>query len=436
MSLADRDRAVVWHPFTQAQTAAPPLPVVAASGSWLQLANGSRVFDAISSWWTCLIGHGHPRLVAAIAQQAATLDHVLFAGCTHPGAVELAEKLVARAPAGLTRVFYSDDGSTAVEVALKMAIQSHAQNGQPQRTRFLALAGGYHGDTFGAMSVGDPADFAGPFAKLLWPVTRLAVPMVDGDPLAAQLDLAPALAALEQILQAQGDTLAAVIVEPLVQGAGGMRFYPPAFLAQLAARVRAHGGLVIADEVMTGFGRTGRLFACEHARLAPDLLCVAKGLTGGILPLAATLATDAIFQAFLGPDARTALLHGHSFTANPIACAAALASMQVAEDEHLLQNAQALHRLYSEILPPLLDLPDVRAVRWLGGIGVLELRGGGYHDAARSRQIAAFCLARGVLIRPLGPVIYTLPPLGSDPHDVAHAWQVIAAACTECPARL
>ena len=430
--LIERDRAVVWHPFTQAQTAAAPLPVVAAQGSWLQLVDGARVFDAISSWWTCLIGHSHPRLVAAIASQAAQLDHVLFAGCTHPGAVELAEKLVARAPAGLTRVFYSDDGSTAVEVALKMAVQFHAQSGQPQRTRFLALEGGYHGDTFGAMSVGDPSDFAGTFAPLLWPVTRLPVPTVDGDPLAADVDLAPTLAALERILLTEGATLAAVIVEPMVQGAGGMRFHPPQLLAHLALRVRAHGGLVIADEVMTGFGRTGTLFACEHAQLSPDLLCVAKGLTGGTLPLAATLATEAIFAAFLGPDARRALLHGHSFTANPIACAAALASMHIAQDEGLLAKARALHQLYGDILPPLRALPGVRAVRWLGGIGVLELQGGGYHDVARSKAIAAFCLARGVLVRPLGPVIYTLPPLASDPADLAAAWRTIAAAVTAC----
>ena len=428
MTLTERDRAVVWHPFTQAATAQPPLPVVAASGSWLELADGSRVFDAISSWWTCLIGHSHPELVAAIAEQAARLDHVLFAGCTHPGAVELAEVLIARAPPGLTRVFYSDDGSTAVEVALKMAVQCHAQRGQPQRTRFLALEGGYHGDTIGAMSVGDPSDFAGPFAPLLWPVTRVAVPCVDGDPLVAPVDLTPWLAALDQQLLEMGDTLAAVIVEPLVQGAGGMRMHPPAFLQALAARVRAHGGLVIADEVMTGFGRTGTLFASQAARLTPDLLCLAEGLTGGTLPLAATLATTPIYEAFLGPDARHALLHGHSFTANPIACAAGLASMRVSESADLLQKSAAFHAFYAEFLPRLRSLPQVRAVRWLGGIGVVELHGGGYHDATRALQLREACLAEGVLIRPLGPVVYTLPPLGTEIVDLRRAWEVIERA--------
>ncbi len=431
MTLIDRDRAVVWHPFTQAATALPPLPVVSASGSWLHLADGTRVFDAISSWWTCLIGHSHPQLVAAIASQAARLDHVIFAGCTHPSAVELAEQLVARAPAGLTRVFYSDDGSTAVEVALKMAVQFHAQSGQPQRTRFLALEAGYHGDTFGAMSVGDPADFAGPFAPLLWPVSRIPVPVVNGDPLRADVDMTAALAALDLLLAKKGDSIAALIVEPLVQGAGGMRMHTPAFLQAVSARVRAHGGLVIADEVMTGFGRTGALFASTHGGLQPDLLCLAKGLTGGTLPLSATLATDAIFAAFLGPDARRALLHGHSFTANPIACAVALASLRVGEDESLLERAAALHAFYASFLPQLQALDGVRAVRWLGGIGVVELHGGGYHDAQKSQQVRDACLRDGVLIRPLGPVIYTMPPLGSRLADVERAWQVIATAL-EC----
>ena len=430
MSLADRDRAVVWHPFTQAATAPPPLPVVAAQGSWLQLADGTAVFDAIGSWWTCLAGHGHPRIVAAIAAQAARLDHVLFAGCTHPGAVALAEQLIARAPPGLARVFFSDDGSTAVEVALKMAIQYHAQGGQPQRTRFLALTGGYHGDTVGAMSVGDPADFAGPFAPLLWPVARLAPPLVQGDVLSASVDLTPALREVDRLLDVHGQTLAAVIVEPLVQGAGGMRMMPPAFIAALAVRLRAAGVLLIADEVMTGFARTGALFACEHAGVTPDLMCVAKGLTGGTLPLAATLATAAIHDRFLGQSARQAFLHGHSFTANPIACAAALATLEVIDAENLLQRARDLASLYAEVLPPLLAKPGVRAVRWAGSIGVLEMQGAGYHDAHASARIRDACLAAGILLRPLGPVLYTLPPLTSALSDVARVWQVIGAALT------
>lgn len=422
MTLLDRDRAHVWHPFTQAATAAAPLPVVAARGSWLQLADGRQVFDAISSWWTCLAGHSHPRIAAAIAQQAHRLDHVLFAGCTHPGGVELAELLTQIT--GLNRVFFSDDGSTAVEVALKMAIQFHAQNGQPQRTRFLALEGGYHGDTIGAMAVGDPGDFAGPFAPLLWPVARLPVPLLEGDPL-TQTGGETELLELDRLLDLHGDELAAVIVEPLVQGAGGMRLYSPHFLAKLAVRARARGLLVIADEVMTGFGRTGALFACQHAQLQPDLLCLAKGLTGGTLPLAATLATEEIYQRFLGDSARQAFLHGHSFTANPIACAAALAAQQVVQEEKLVEKARKLHDQYARILPPLQGLPGVRGVRWLGCIGVLELEGHGYHDQHKTRKLVEHALQQGILLRPLGPVVYTLPPLTSELADVERVWQVV-----------
>ena len=363
-----------------------------------------------------------------MAAQAAQLDHVLFAGCTHPGAVDLAEKLVARAPAGLQRVFFSDDGSTAVEVALKLAIQFHAQHGEPQRTQFLALEGSYHGDTIGAMSVGDPTDYAGPFAPLLWPVGRLPVPLASGDALTAPFDRAAWSQRLDAHFAAVGDRLAAVIAEPLVQGAGGMRLYPPGFLALLAEKTRAHGALFIADEVMTGFGRTGALFACQHADLAPDLLCLAKGLTGGMLPLAVTMATERIFAQFLGDSARQAFLHGHSFTASPIACAAALASLQVLDDEALLEKSRALHAFYAQTLPPLRALPGVADVRWIGGIGVLELAGHGYHDRARSAAIAGQCLERGLLIRPLGPVIYTLPPLNTPLPELAHAWTLIAEA--------
>ncbi len=426
MSLQARDHKVIWHPFTQAATAPVPLPVVAAKGSWLELADGKRVFDAISSWWTCLSGHSHPAIVAAIADQAARLDHVLFAGCTHPGAVELAERLLEIAPTGMSRVFYSDDGSTAVEVALKLAIQYHAQNGHPGRQRFLALAGGYHGDTIGAMSVGDPVDFSGPFSPLLWPVGRLPVPLVHGDALAGNVDCTAELAELDRTLDRHGDSLAAVIVEPLLQGAGGMRTYAPEFLRQLAKKARERGILLIADEVMTGFGRTGAMFACQHAEITPDLLCIAKGLTGGTLPLAATMAPEWIYERFLGDSARQAFLHGHSFTANPIACAAALANLRVMRDEGLLNKAQALHQWYAQSLPSLLDHPQVHRVRWLGSIGVVELHGHGYHDAAQSTRLQRRCLDRGVLIRPLGPVLYTLPPLTADVGELQEVWRVIS----------
>lgn len=430
--LQARDRAVVWHPFTQAATAPEPLPVVAADGAFLTLADGRRILDGISSWWTCLHGHGQPRIAAAIADQARRLDHVLLAGCTHPGAVQLAERLVDLAPDGLGRVFYSDDGSTAVEVALKMALQHFAQTGQPQRTRYLALHHGYHGDTVGAMAVGDPGDYGGPFAPLRFPVHRVTAPATAGWPLAQGHDVTQELAALGACLTERGAEVAALIVEPLVQAAGGMRLQPPAWLRGVADLCKQHGILLIADEVMTGFGRTGALFACQHAGVTPDLLCLAKGLTGGTLPLAATLATNEIYESFLDTSRRRAFLHGHSFTANPIACAAALASLDLlAEDPQLSQVAE-MQRIYATALPAIGALPQVREVRWLGGLGVVELHGGeGYFSEGLAQRTAARMLARGVLMRPLGPVLYLLPPFCLAPRTLAETLEALGEAITE-----
>jgi adenosylmethionine-8-amino-7-oxononanoate aminotransferase len=430
--LLARDRRVVWHPFTQAATAGDPLEIVGAEGPDLVLADGRRVLDGISSWWTVLHGHGEPRIVEAIARQAARLDHVLFAGATHPGAVELAERLVARAPHGLSRVFYSDDGSTAVEVALKMAFQYFANTGRPGKRGFAAFAHGYHGDTVGAMSVGDPADFSFPFVPILVPVERLPVPRCEGSPLRAPDHRAvhAALGALADLLERRGDHLAAVILEPMVQGAGGMIMHPPSFLAGVAELCRAHDVLLIADEVMTGFGRTGRLFAVEHAGVSPDLLCVAKGLTGGVLPLAATLATERLFEGFLSRDARRTFLHGHSFTANPIACAAALASLDLLDERRTLDRVAALERVHAARLPPLLEHPRVRSVRWLGAIGVFELAAddAGYFSVEESRDLARALLDAGVLIRPLGPVCYFLPPAEVPLAAIERAYDLVADA--------
>lgn len=408
--LLDRDRRSLWHPFTQAATAAPPLPVVAAQGAWLELDDGRRVLDLISSWWSNVHGHGHPRIAAAIALQARTLDHVLFAGCTHPPAVEVAERLLALAPPGLSRVFFSDDGSTAVEVALKMAVQFHAQAGQPQRRGFVAFEHAYHGDTVGAMSVGERGGMSGAFESLLFPVARLPLNLDD----------------LAQVLNAQGDTIAALILEPMLQAAGGMRLQQPDFLRGVAELCRAHGVLFIADEVMTGFGRTGKMFACEHAGVQPDLLCVAKGLSGGALSLAATLSTEAIYAAFLGENTRRAFLHGHSFTANPIACAAALANLQIFDEEPVLQRVAAIEAFYAERLPALRRHASVRDVRWLGSLGVVELADGDdYFAQGHSQRIRDACLQRGLLLRPLGPVLYTLPPYCITRAELSLAWDSI-----------
>ncbi|MBL8748443.1 MAG: adenosylmethionine--8-amino-7-oxononanoate transaminase, partial [Planctomycetes bacterium] len=324
--LAGRDARVVWHPYTQHATDPEPLVVRGAHGALLELGDGRAVIDAISSWWCCLHGHGRPEIAAAIADQARRLDQVQFAGCTHEPAVRLAERLVALAPRGLTRVFFSDDGSTAVEVALKMALQAHADRGEPQRSVFVALDGGYHGDTFGAMAVGDPDPFFAAFRPLLFEVRRV--------PVSANA-VAAALAEL-------GPRAAGVVLEPLVQGAAGMRMHDAAFVRAVRAACDERRVPLIADEVMTGFGRTGAVFACERAGVVPDHLCVSKGLSGGTLPIAATLVREEVFAAFRSPDRRRTFFHGHTFTGNPIACAASLASLDVFAAERTHERLDAI----------------------------------------------------------------------------------------------
>lgn len=415
MTWLDRDRRHCWHPFTQVATAPPPLPVVGAEGAWLELDDGRRLFDGLSSWWSTLHGHCHPRLQRAIADQAGRLDHVLFAGCTHPPAVELAERLAAAAPGALDRVFFSDDGSTAVEVALKMAFQLFHNRGAPRRG-FLCLEGGYHGDTIGAMSAGDPSTFGEPFEPLLFPVTRVAPPLLR-DHRGTHDDVDAALAQVDGAFAANPGEIAAVVLEPMVQGAAGMRMMPPAYLRGLRERCTEHGALLIVDEVMTGFGRTGRRFAVDHAGVEPDLMCLSKGITGGTLPLAATVAPTWLHDAFLDEDMRRGFLHGHTYTANPIACAAAVASWDLLEEEGLLR-AKVLEDVYAELLPPLAAHPRVASVRWLGTIGVVELaEGDGYYAPVR-RRVQDAMVDAGYLVRPLGPVVYTMPPLCATPEEI------------------
>lgn len=428
--LIARDAARVWHPFTQHAWAEPPLPVVGAQGAWLVLEDGRRLLDGISSWWTCLHGHGHPRLVEAVARQARALDHVHFAGCTHAPAVETAERLVALAPRGLTRAFFSDNGSTAVEVALKMALQAQAQRGHARRTRYVAFERAYHGDTVGALSVGDAGVFESPFAPLTFPVARAPVPLGPDRPLEVSeaADVARCLAALREILEEHEGEVAAVIVEPMVQAAGGMAIHPTAFLTGVAALARSHGALLIADEVMTGLGRTGPWFATQHADVAPDLLCVAKGLSGGLLPLAATLASEEVYAAFLHPSLAQAFLHGHSYTANPIACAAAAASLALLVEPETRARIDALAAVHARRLADLATSPGVRAVRHLGTLGVLELDVVEGYLAGGARTLATDLRTRGLLTRPLGPVLYLLPPYDTTAAELDAAYDAIRNA--------
>jgi adenosylmethionine---8-amino-7-oxononanoate aminotransferase len=413
--LLERDRRTVWHPYTQVLTAPPPLPVVRAEGVYLHLEDGRRILDGISSWWVNIHGHAHPRLSEALNAQVARLDHVLFAGCTHPPAVDLAEQLVARLPPGLTRVFYSDNGSTAVEVAIKIALQYWQNRGRPERQALVALHHAYHGDTVGAMSVSGDSVFTDAFRPLRFPVTRVHAPYCFRCPL--QLDRATCgiacLGDLEAQLRERGDTIAAVIVEPMIQGAGGMIVWPPEFLAGVRRLCDRYGTLLIADEVFTGFGRTGRMFACEHASVTPDLVCLSKALTAGCLPLGATVVRDEIYEAFLSADRRRTFFHGHSFTANPLACAVALASLRIFDEEDVMGRVARLEARLTTGLEPLRALPHVGDVRVLGGVGAVELVSGdgphGYLDDIGPRLAAAF-LERGLLLRPLGHVVYVMPP--------------------------
>ncbi len=395
--LAARDARVLWHPYTQHGLEREALPVAEARGSILVLEDGRELTDAISSWWTCLHGHAHPRLVAALSEQAGRLDHVLFAGCTHEPAVELAEALLALAPPGLGRVFYSDDGSTAVEVALKIALQAHCQAGEAERRVFVALENAYHGDTFGAMAVGDPEPFFAPFRPLLFEVRRAAVQE----------------AAIRRALEELGRRAAGVVIEPLVQGAGGMRMHGPELLRAVRAACDDHAVPLIADEVMVGFGRTGALFACGLAGISPDLLCLAKGLSGGAFPIAATLASERLYEAFLDVERSRALLHGHSFTANPVGCAAARASLGLCLAEGVPARLDAIGtRIETELRERLPAEGAARkTLRRRGGIVALDLgweRAG--YLARRALGLRARAAELGVLLRPLGQVLYAMPP--------------------------
>ncbi|MEM8885282.1 MAG: aspartate aminotransferase family protein [Planctomycetota bacterium] len=376
MSLAERDARVIWHPYTNAGNSPPPIPIVRGEGAYLVAEDGRRYLDAISSWWTNVHGHAHPRLAAALARQAGELEHVMFAGFTHAPAVELAERLAALL--GLHRVFYSDNGSTAVEAALKIAAQFWFNQGTP-RTRFLRLSHSYHGDTVGAMSVSGVALFQEAHAPLLFHADEYA----------------------DEV----GDDVAAVIVEPMVQGASGMRMHDAAFLQRIETQCRAAGALLIADEVMTGFGRTGRMFACEHAGVAPDLVCLSKGLTGGTLPFAATVVHERIFAAFETGNPHHTLFHGHSYTGNPLGCAVALESLELFEENDLLARARTIG---DRLAAGLEGLPGVRG---LGSIWAVELEGEPGYLSELAPRLRAAALERGVLLRPLGPVLYAMPPL-------------------------
>lgn len=405
----------IWPPFTNLAKEPFPLKIKSAKGAYLELEDGRKLLDAISSWWTNLHGHGYPALVEAIAQQAATLDHVLFAGISHNPAEQLAEALCKELPPSLSRVFYSDNGSTATEVAIKMALQYWQNIGQP-RKRIIAFEGAYHGDTFGAMSVGGRSVFNAHFQEHMFQVDFIPFPETwEGDTEVEDKEEA-AIDALELLLAKHEEEVAAIIIEPLMQGAGGMRMCRTEFLQKLHWTQRQFETLLIFDEVMTGFGRTGALFAFEKAQVTPDILCLSKGLSGGTLPLAATVVSEDFYAHFQdAADPYKTFYHGHSYTANPIACASGLASLELLlqREEDGLRSYERTDQLLLELFNDLKDHPKLAHPRKLGNILAFDLAGEGKEDrylADIGFEIKKNAPEHGLLIRPLGNCLYVLPP--------------------------
>jgi adenosylmethionine-8-amino-7-oxononanoate aminotransferase len=420
------DRAHIWHPFTQSATAAPPVPIVRGQGATLYAADGTEYLDLISSWWVNLHGHAHPAITAAIANQAARLEHVIFADFTHEPAVRLAQRLARALPAPLSRVFFSDNGSTAVEAALKLAWQYWRNQGQP-RSRFIAFAGGYHGDTVGAMSTGVSSGFFRAWADMLFPVDIAPFPETWGhDPDVAEKEQS-ALSALAMLLEQNKGQTAAIIIEPLLQGASGMRLCRPEFLAGVRKLADAADCLLIFDEVMTGFGRTGALFACQTAAVVPDMICLSKGLTGGFLPMAVTVCRERIYEAFLSEKISDAFLHGHSYTANPLGCAAALASLDLLEAPDCTAARARIADVHAERL---YTLPGVHP-RHCGTIAALDIPALEDYGNSAGEALKLALLSRGLLVRPLGKTLYFLPPYCIGEEDLHRAYDGVAEVLGE-----
>lgn len=408
----------IWHPFTQHAVEPPARRIVAAEGAWLTDADGRRILDAISSWWVITHGHRHPRIVEAIRAQAAQLDQVIFADFTHTAAEQLASGLLEIAAPGLEHVFFSDSGSTSVEVAIKMALGYWRHQGQP-RTDLIVLEHSYHGDTVGTMSVGARGPFNETYEPLLFDVSRIPFPHAGRE--------AVTLSALEELCRTRN--AAALLIEPLVLGAGGMLMYPATVLAELHRICAAHGVLFIADEVMTGWGRTGTRFACEQAGVCPDIACYSKGLTGGALPLAVTLCRRSIYEAHFSTDRRRMLFHSSSFTANPIACAAALANLEIWRHEPVFERIGKLGELQRRQLESFRDDPRFSGVRQMGTIAAMEVQvaDAGYL-AEIGPRLRASLRDSGVLLRPLGNTIYVMPPYCTSEDDLLLAYQAIRDA--------
>lgn len=439
-ALAQRDLKHIWHPCSQMKDyeALPPIPIESGSGAVLTDVSGNTYLDCISSWWCNLHGHSHPAMNAAISRQLDKLEHVIFANFTHEPAVTLAEKLVELTPPGLDKVFFSDNGSAAVEIAMKMSFHYHQQTGQFQRKRFAALADAYHGETLGALSVSDLDLYSQIYKPLMLDVLRLPAP--DCYRCARGLDRsscdAPCFEDTQAVLADYGESLSAVLVEPLIQGAAGMKIYPPIFLKKLSEAAKASGAHLIADEIAVGFGRTGTLFACEQAQISPDFMCLSKGLTGGYMPMSAVMTTNQVYEAFYDDyGSLRAFLHSHTYSGNAMACAAALASLELLMNEHsLAHTARKGAYLAEKTRQKAEGNPRVGEVRSLGMLTAIELvsdpdsKAGFPFEERVGYQIYQRALKKGLLLRPLGNVLYFLPP-----YCITEAqMDTMVSVCFEC----
>lgn len=405
-------KAHIWPPYTQEKIAADPVPIVGANGSYLVTNKGEKLLDGIASWWSMCHGYQHPKIVGAIKDQADTLSHVMMAGIAHEPAYRLAKKLVDMTPKGLEKVFFSDSGSVAVEVAMKMAFQYWHNQGHDQRNKFISFTGGYHGDTMGAMSLADPEDgMHKPFSKFMPKQYVMDIPTSEYS-----------LAEFEQTVAAIAHTVAGMVIEPLLQGAGGIKTYSPDILAALYQIAKKYDILFIADEIATGFGRTGMMFACEEASITPDILCVGKALTGGHIGMAATVATMSVYDAFYSDELFHAFMHGPTYMGNPLACAAALASLELIEENDCLSRVSEIELMIHAGLCPFEQHPKVSDIRLKGAVGAIELTDVNWNDMFALRQ---FFLEQGLWLRPFGNILYTMPPYTITNDEMEHILSVM-----------
>jgi adenosylmethionine---8-amino-7-oxononanoate aminotransferase len=423
MNLSERDKKVIWHPYTQMQLADPPVSIIKGEGVYLYDDNGNRYIDAVSSWWVNLHGHAHPYIAQKTAAQLNKLEHVIFAGFTHEPAVELAEQLLQLLPVNQSKIFYSDNGSTAVEVAVKMALQYWHNRGIP-KTKIIAFEQSYHGDTFGAMSVSGRSSFTNPFAKLLFEVIHIPYPQQGKEQNTVEQ--------LKQKLAAQKNNIAAFIFEPLVMGTAGMQMYTAAVLDELLVVCQENKVIAIADEVMTGFGRTGNYFAVNYTTHQPDIICLSKGITGGTMPLGVTTCTEEIFAAFLSDDKSKTFFHGHSYTANPVACSAALASLELLRQPACMLQIKMIHEQHQSFAGKHRDSVFFKNIRITGTIIAMDMvskEDTSYFNSIRDR-LYSFFLSKGVLLRPLGNTVYIMPPYCITPEELNYVYAVIEESQT------